>query len=165
MLKTMVGVFFMLGLAHGARAEDATVPPAGSKLLLEADAAGVQVYVCTPSETGENWVSAGPSASLFGAGGREIGVHGKGPIWTLDDGSGVIGETTATAEAPEPHAVPWLLLKVKEHVGTFGALSNVTYVRRASTKGGVAPADGCDAARRGDIARMRYSAVYQFYGP
>jgi hypothetical protein len=38
------------------------------------------------------------------------------------------------------------------------------FVRRAETKGGVAPATGCDAAHRDEQVRMRYSALYQFFG-
>jgi hypothetical protein len=43
-------------------------------------------------------------------------------------------------------------------------LSTAAFIRRADTKGGVAPTTGCDAAHRGEQARIRYSALYQFYG-
>jgi len=44
-------------------------------------------------------------------------------------------------------------------------LSPVAFIRRADTKGGVAPAAGCDAAHRGEAGpRVRYYALYQFFG-
>lgn len=144
--------------------EDALAPPPGSNLLLAAHADGVQVYVCTAKDNGFVWVFDGPSASLFNDRGRQIGVHGKGPIWTLGDGSSVTGELVAKKDAPRQGAIPWMLLKVKTHVGDFGKLTNASFVRRVDTTGGAEPKDGCDRPHQGDIARMRYSAEYQFYG-
>jgi len=43
-------------------------------------------------------------------------------------------------------------------------LSAVAFVRRADTKGGVAPSTGCDAAHVAAQARVPYSATYQFFG-
>ena len=160
----LLGGLALVTLAHPARAEDALSPPPGSNLLLAARADGVQVYVCTQTDKGLSWVFNGPSASLFDDKGRQIGVHEKGPLWTLADGSGVTGELVAKQDAPKPGAVPWLLLKVKGHVGTYGTLTNASYVRRIDTSGGAEPEDGCDGPHQGDIARIRYSAVYQFYG-
>ncbi len=160
-----LGMLALLIPAQSGRAQDALSPPPGSNLLLETHAAGVQVYVCTPKDNGFVWVFDGPAAALFNSAGREVGTHGKGPLWTLADGSAIIGELVAKQDAPEAGAIPWLLVKVTTHTGTFGDLSNVTYVRRSATKGGVEPPDGCDAARQGDIARIQYSAVYQFFGP
>ncbi len=154
-----------VNMAQLARAEDALSPPPGSNLLLETHADGVQVYVCTQTDKGLVWVFDGPSASLFNDRGRQIGVHGKGPIWTLGDGSGVTGELVGKKDSPQAGAVPWLLLKVKAHVGSFGTLTGASYVRRIDTAGGGEPEDGCDPQHQGDIARIRYSAVYQFYGP
>ncbi|MGO9673539.1 MAG: DUF3455 domain-containing protein [Methylocella sp.] len=162
--RCLLGGLALVALAYQARAEDALAPPPGSNLLLAARADGVQVYVCTQTDKGQVWVFDGPSASLFNDKGRQIGVHGKGPIWTLGDGSGVTGELVAKQAAPQAGAVPWLLVKVKAHVGTFGMLTNVSYVRRIDTAGGGEPEDGCDPQHQGDIARIRYSAVYQFYG-
>jgi hypothetical protein len=148
-----------------ALAEDALAPPSGSKLVVEAEADGVQVYVCTAKDKGFAWVFDGPAATLFNARGREIGTHGKGPIWTLGDGSAIKAEVVAKKESPQTGSIAWLLLKVNGHFGTYGQLSNVSYVRRAETKGGGEPADGCDSHNQGDIARIRYSATYQFFGP
>jgi hypothetical protein len=152
-------------LVHQAAAQDALAPPSGSNLLLEADAAGVQVYICSETDKGFAWAFDGPAASLFNAEGREIGTHGKGPMWTLADGSAITAQPIAEKAAPQRRSIPWLLLKVKTHFGKYGALSKVDFVRRADTNGGAAPREGCDREHQGDIVRMRYTALYQFYGP
>jgi hypothetical protein len=104
-----------------------------------------------------------PEALLFDAEGRQIGSHFMGPGWRLDDGSVVTGAVVAKADAPAAGDIPWLLLQAKDHSGS-GTLTAVATIRRADTKGGAAPATGCDASRQGMQARMRYSATYQFFG-
>ncbi len=148
-----------------ARAEATLVPaPRGSRLVLDAEAQGVQVYTCQKVNDGYRWVFSAPDAALFDAAGRQIGTHFAGPSWQLEDGSKVIGEVAAQAASPQPLAVAWLLLRAKSHEG-HGILSGVASVRRIDTLGGVAPAQGCDAARTSQQARMRYSARYLFYAP
>jgi hypothetical protein len=68
------------------------------------------------------------------------------------------------ADAPDPSAIPWLLLEAQEHTGS-GAFSTVTYIQRLDTVGGVAPVEGCDEAHEGDEARVPYEATYAFYYP
>ena len=151
------------GLAAGAAgADQAVAPPAGSALVLELFADGVQIYTCDPKDGGYIWSFNAPDAKLFDKDGRQVGTHFTGPAWELDNGSGVNGEVVAKADAPEPGAIQWLLLRVKSHQGS-GALSAVSYIRRADTKGGVAPRTGCDARHLSEQARVRYSATYQFY--
>src|SRR5258708_34502807 len=99
---------------------------------------------------------------LFDRQGRQVGTHFGGPTWKLDDGSAVVGEVVARADAPEAGAIPWLVLRAKSHDGS-GALSRVAYIRRAETKGGAAPKGGCDASRVPEQALMRYSESYQFF--
>ena len=152
----------LIGLSGGALAEDATAPPKGSASLVELQGDGVQVYACTATDRGFAWVFRGPEAALFDAEGRHVGSHGGGPSWTLADGSSIVGEKIAEAPASEPHAIPWLLLRVKSHAGA-GKLAEATLVRRFNTVGGEAPKTGCDAAHAGETARMRYSATYQFF--
>jgi hypothetical protein len=123
---------------------------------------GVQVYSCDAGGGGYAWVFRAPEAALFDRAGRQVGSHGAGPRWTLADGSSVLGEKVAEAAAPAPHAIAWLLLRVKSHEGT-GRLADAAWVRRASTAGGTAPDGGCDAAHAGETARIRYSAVYEFW--
>ena len=140
----------------------AVAPPEGSTPVLEVVADGVQIYTCVPKDGGFEWSFKAPEANLFDQQGRQIGTHFAGPTWKIDDGSEVVGEVVAKADAAEPGAVQWLLLRAKSHKGS-GALSNVAYIRRTETKGGLAASTGCDAGHRAQETRMRYSAVYQFF--
>jgi Protein of unknown function (DUF3455) len=145
--------------------QTAVAPPQSSSLLLEVMADGVQIYTCEAkgSGSGFEWSFKAPEASLFDQQGRQIGIHFAGPSWKITDGSEVVGEAVAKADAPDPGAIQWLLLRAKSHGGS-GMLSQVAFIRRAETKGGVAPKTGCDANQLSQQARMRYSAIYQFFG-
>jgi hypothetical protein len=151
------------GLTGPGLAEEPLAPPAGAKLLLEAGADGVQIYVCEPKDQDFAWVFEAPEATLFDAEGRQLGTHSAGPTWTLADGSEVTGKIAGKQASPLPRAIPWLLLEVKTHDAT-GRLAEAVAIRRVETKGGAAPTGGCDEAHKGDVARMRYSATYQFFG-
>lgn len=154
----------ILLLAGAARADDVVPvpPPSGAALVLEASADGVQIYSCEVKDKVFAWVFKGPEANLFGDDDRQIGTHFAGPSWKATDGSTVVGEVVAQADAPDGDAIPWLLLRAKSHSGA-GLFATVSYIRRADTTGGVAPETGCDAGHLSEQARMRYSATYQFY--
>ncbi len=152
-----------LAASNVAYAADELVPaPKGAPLLLAVDADGVQIYACEARDQGFAWVFKAPEANLFDKQGRQIGTHFAGPSWKLADGR-VVGEVAARADAPASGAIPWLLLKSKSYDGS-GVPANAAFIRRADTKGGAAPAAGCDAAHKGEQARIRYYALYQFFG-
>jgi Protein of unknown function (DUF3455) len=159
----LVGIFLITGMSLACADEPAVAPPKGSMLLLKAMADGVQVYNCEAKDKGYEWNFKAPEADLFDERGRQIGAHFAGPTWKLGDGSAVVGEVVAKADAPEAGAIAWLLLRAKSHEGS-GELTAVAFIRRSNTKGGVAPAIGCDADHLSEQARMRYSAEYQFFG-
>lgn len=142
--------------------EPAITPPQGSALLLEVIADGVQIYTCDAKDGGFGWSFRAPEANLFDQQGRQVGTHFGGPTWKIGDGSAVVGEVIAKANAPEPDAIQWLLLRTKSHQGS-GTLSTAAYIRRTDTQGGAAPRTGCDASHLSEQARMRYSAIYQFF--
>jgi hypothetical protein len=150
------------GLFAARADQSAVAPPAGSAPVLELIADGVQTYVCDRKDGGFDWSFKGPEANLFDNQGRQVGTHFAGPTWKIEDGSEVVGEVVAKADATEPGAIQWLLLRAKSHQGS-GILSSVVYIRRAETKGGLAPSTGCDASHLSQQARMRYSATYQFF--
>jgi hypothetical protein len=93
-----------------------------------------------------------------------VGRHFAGPTWQGPDGSAVVAAGIERADAPQPGAIPWLLLEATEHAGS-GAFSAITYIQRLATAGGVAPAEGCDEAHAGEEAREPYEATYAFYYP
>ena len=108
---------------------------------------GVQVYSCKDSQ----WVFVAPEATLFDAGGRDVGTHAAGPVWKFRDGRMVKGTVVAKSDAPGKGDIPWLLLKGE---GSF------EFIRRSETRGGVAAGGVCEAGRS---LRVDYSAVYTFY--
>ncbi len=135
--------------------------PAGNKLERNLDAVGVQIYACTANTTGFGWVFTAPEATLYGHHGHVAGKHYVGPTWEANDGSTVVGAKVA-ASAPDPTAIPWLLLRAVSHAGV-GRMDDVTFIQRLETAGGLAPAGGCDATTIGAVARVPYTATYYFY--
>ena len=156
----LAALLITCGAAHAA--EPLVPAPQGAPLLLEVMADGVQVYSCEPKGQGFEWTFKAPEANLFDQQGVQIGAHFAGPSWKFDSAT-IVGEVVTRADAPASGAIPWLLLKTKSHDGT-GAVAAAAFIRRAETKGGVAPTTGCDAAHREAQVRMRYSALYQFFG-
>jgi hypothetical protein len=80
------------------------------------------------------------------------------------DTSKVVGKAVANAASPDPDSIPWLLVHVVSHEGT-GVLSRATSIQRLNTKGGKAPASGCDAEHLNQELRAPYSADYLFFAP
>jgi hypothetical protein len=156
------GMLISTGWCTASADEGQAAAPPGAALMLELTADGVQIYSCEGKQGGFEWTFKMPEANLFDKQGLQIGTHFAGPTWKMDDGSAIVGEVVARADAPEPGAIPWLLLRAKSHQGS-GALSEAAFIRRADTKGGAPPKTGCDASHVAQQARMRYSAVYQFF--
>ncbi len=139
-------------------------PPASERLLLKVHAKGDQVYICQEGATEFAWALKAPDAQLFDKDGKPFGKHFAGPTWEARDGSRVTGKAVASVSSPDADSIPWLLVDVVNHGGN-GALSRVSKIQRLNTKGGKAPASGCDAAHTGQQVRVPYSADYLFYAP
>jgi hypothetical protein len=132
-------------------------PSGDERLAQKARATGDQIYVCD----GSGWVFSRPDAKLLSASGAQVGSHFAGPTWESSDGSRVIGRPVASF-TPDPDSIPWLLLTATDHQGD-GSMGHVSSVQRLSTKGGKAPASGCDSSHKGTETRSHYTAVYVFY--
>ena|ERR1700686_2204169 len=139
-------------------------PPANEQLLLQVHAKGDQVYTCKSDAAQLSWTLKAPDAQLFDKDGKPFGKHFGGPSWEANDGSRVTGKAVANAPSPDADSIPWLLLNVVSHDGS-GVLSRATIIQRLNTKGGKAPASGCDASHAGQEVRVPYSADYLFYAP
>jgi Protein of unknown function (DUF3455) len=139
-------------------------PPANEQLLLQVHAKGDQVYTCKSELTEFIWTLKAPDAQLSYKDGKPFGRHFAGPSWEATDGSRVKGEPVAIAPSPDANSIPWLLVNVVSHDGN-GVLSRATSIQRLNTKGGKAPASGCDASHVGQELRVPYSADYLFYAP
>jgi hypothetical protein len=148
---------------------DAIQPPSGEELVLMAHATGFQIYVCRPDAGGKPaWTLKAPEAELFDEQGNVIGRHFGGPTWQLNDGSQITGKLVAKIDAPDPSAIPWLLVTVTSNSGK-GALSRVTTIQRVNTVAGLAPESLPPAAAEctessGEVEfKSSYSADYYFY--
>jgi hypothetical protein len=128
--------------------------PSHSELLLQAVGSGDQVYGCVNG----SWALKAPDAKLLNQEGSVIGRHFAGPTWQLNDGSWVKGKPVAKQPAPDPSAVPWLLL---ESVGGTGTLRAVRFIQRTGMHGGNAPEGSCSQSA---THRVPYTATYSFYG-
>jgi FtsP/CotA-like multicopper oxidase with cupredoxin domain len=139
-------------------------PPANEQLILQVHAKGDQVYTCKEDVTQFTWTLKAPDAQLFDNDGKPFGKHFAGPSWEAKDGSRVTGKAVANAPSSDADSIPWLLVNIVSHEGS-GVLSRATTIQRLNTKGGKAPATGCDASHAGQEVRVPYSADYLFYGP
>lgn len=139
-------------------------PPPTESLKSKVSAVGVQVYICNAKLDGTYaWTLLAPQANLFNDDGKLVGTHFIGPTWQSNDGSSVAG-VKVTGATVDASAVPWLLVKAVSHGAEEGRLSDVSYVQRLSTVGGLAPTDVCDATHNlGTIVQSPYSADYFFY--
>jgi len=139
-------------------------PPANEQLHIQVHAKGDQVYACKGDAGQFTWALKAPDAQLFDKEGKAFGKHFAGPSWEASDGSRVTGKAVANAPSPDADSIPWLLVNIVSHDGS-GVLSKATTIQRLNTKGGKAPATGCDASHVGQEVRVPYSADYLFYAP
>ena len=121
---------------------------------------GKQVYDC--DSTGK-FVFREPVAGLLSRG-VQAAIHGKGPFWASFDGSHVDGSPTTppSSAQPDPKSIPWLKLIGTSTPNTTGVFSNVKFIQRLDTRGGLAPAGPCTAPK---TVAVDYTANYVFWGP
>jgi hypothetical protein len=144
--------------------------PADVRLAVHDHAIGMQIYNCAASggaDAGAGtmtyaWTFKAPDALLYDMNFAPVAMHGAGPSWTASDGSSVVAPEIARVGAPQADAVPWLLLKELSTTGP-GVFSEIAFVQRINTSGGVAPTTGCDASTVNTLLRVPYSADYYFY--
>lgn len=169
-LTPLAAALLAAGIALPARAvavPTALSPAAHESPHLHVGARGVQIYECRARPGGHAWTLIAPEADLFDADGRRIGSHGAGPYWRFVDGSRVTARVKARVAAPQPEDIPWLLLEAQSQwpgEGRTGAHGRLTSIQRIHTRGGAAPAEGCDTATAGNSVRVPYTAEYVLYG-
>ena len=139
--------------------------PDGHKLVATFGAKGVQVYVAVKGESGNlEWKFEGPLAELTDVMSNKAGIHYYGPAWEATDGSVVFkpkDKIPKSAQAKKPTDLPWLLLPVISDDAKMGTFSNVVYIQRLSTSGGMPPADL--PKRVGSKIAVPYTATYTFW--
>jgi hypothetical protein len=139
-------------------------PPASERFLLQLHAKGDQIYICKADGAQFAWTLKAPEAQLFDKDGKPFGKHFAGPSWEANDSSRVTGKAVANAPSPDADSIPWLLVTVASRSGD-GILMPATSIQRVNTKGGKAPASGCDAAHASQEYRAPYTADYLFFSP
>jgi hypothetical protein len=118
-------------------------------------------YECRAKADGFEWAFVGPDATLRDKKGAQVGKYYSGPTWEHKDGSKVTGKQLAVSPA-SPGNIPLQLVQADPATGS-GAFTSVTYIQRINTKGGVAPADPCNATTLNSKKTVNYSADYVFY--
>ena len=140
-------------------------PPAGNKAVLTLVGAGDLTYECKAVADKPGtfaWTFAGPNAKLLDANKKEVGKYYAGPTWESNDGSKVTGKQLAVAPGAAG-SIPLQLVQANPATGK-GAMTDVTYIQRLKTVGGVAPATpACAAANVGAKTTVPYQADYVFF--
>ena len=129
----------------------------GNKLAFHVYALGVQIY----RWNGTSWLFVAPSARLFADAEYhgEVGIHYAGPTWESHSGGKVIASRQESC-APDPTAIPWLLLQKVSTEGP-GIFDHVTYIQRVNTSGGLPPTG--PGPFIGAEEEVPYTAEYYFY--
>ena len=159
-LTLTAALSFCLSLsAHG---QSIDVPP-GQHEVLKATGRGVQIYRCVWQDSTAKWVFVAPEAKLYV---NEVisGTHGAGPVWNYRDGSSVHGKAISNVPSPTEGNIPHLLLKATDPGGN-GVLTQVSYIQRSETKGGLITNEVCNAEHAGSVSRVPYTATYTFFAP
>ncbi|PPK77075.1 uncharacterized protein DUF3455 [Methylobacter tundripaludum] len=169
MVNAMIKKILILWvMSQGAVYAEVSIPdqikvPAGYSPVLTVHAKGDQIYQCSLNKGEYAWETQAPDAKLFDAQGKIVGNHTAGPLWEYKEGSRVVGRVVKKIDMAPGSAIAWLLVEVVSHKGD-GLFSNVSFINRINTHGGLPPSSGCDANHLGGEKRIAYTADYVFYG-
>lgn len=136
--------------------------PAGYSPVLTVHAKGDQIYQCSLNKGEYSWETLAPDAKLFDEEGNIVGNHTAGPLWEYKEGSQVVGRVVNKIDMSQGASISWLLVEVISHKGD-GLFSNVSFINRINTQGGLPPVSGCSANHLGSEKRVAYTADYIFY--
>ncbi len=169
MVSAMIKKIMILSaMLQGAAYAGVSIPeqiqvPTGYSPVLTVHAKGDQIYQCALNKGEFAWETQAPDAKLFDEQGNIVGNHTAGPLWEYKEGSRVVGKVVKKIDVTPGKAISWLLVEVVSHKGD-GLFSNVSFINRINTHGGLPPASGCNANHLGSEKRVAYTADYVFYG-
>ena len=146
-------------------APQAVTPPAGARYSMTTVGIGEITYECrakTGAADAFEWAFVAPVATLYDGSRRTVGRYYAGPTWEANDGSKVTGKQLATAPASGPQNIPLQLVQANPVSGS-GAMTDVMYIQRLNTMGGVAPSAPCGQSNAGARQQVKYQADYVFY--
>jgi hypothetical protein len=165
LLALAIASTLLLAASASAQVPAEITPPAGNKAVLTLVGAGDLTYECKAVADKPGmfaWTFAGPNAKLMDASKKEVGKYYGGPTWESMDGSKVTGKQLAVSPGPAG-AIPLQLVQANPSTGK-GAMSDITYIQRLKTVGGVAPASpACTMANVGTKTTVGYQADYVFF--
>ena len=159
-----IAMALTLALPQTARAQTVTPPPVPPGL-----------EVLAPSEA--FLLLFTPQATLFDDDGRQLITHFSSPnpeegrlvrvSWQDSRDTSTVWAKAIASATVDPNAIPWVKLEVVgARPGPTGgdALTGTTFLQRLNTRGGLAPATGCDVLSDvGHKAFIPYTADYFFY--
>jgi hypothetical protein len=184
---TTLGMALTCALPAAAHAQTVTPPavppglevPAPNAPFLLGRGVGTQNYECQPIDRlgRVGWVLFTPQATLFDDEGGQLITHFSSPnpdedrtvrvSWQDSRDTSTVWARAAAAATVDPNAIPWVLLHVVgTQTGPTGGetLTGTTFLQRVNTKGGLAPATGCEVlSQAGKKAFVPYTADYFFY--
>ena len=140
--------------------------PSKQRMILKTEGRGSQIYVCQPNADKQSqfeWTLKAPDAKLFDSQGKVEGKHYAGPTWEANDGSKVTAAIKDKDNSPNG-SIPWFLLQVDSSQGN-GIFSDVKWIQRLHTTGGIPPTQGCDRNHQNAEMPVHYTADYYFYSP
>lgn len=144
---------------------DAVKVPAGNVVSMETVGVGEITYECRDKKDAAGqteWVFVGPKAVLNDRSGKAVGTYyGPPATWEANDGSKFTGTQVAISPATAGN-IPLQLVKANPATGN-GAMTDVTFVQRVATVGGVAPKSECSTATKGTKEIVKYQADYILY--
>jgi hypothetical protein len=162
--KTLILWAILQGAAYaGVSIPEPIKVPTGYSPVLTVHAKGDQIYQCTVNKGEYSWETQAPDAKLFDGQGNIVGNHTAGPLWEYKEGSQVVGKVLKKIDMAPGSSIAWLLVEVVSHKGD-GLFSNVSFINRINTHGGLVPSSRCDANHLGGEKRVPYTADYVFYG-
>lgn len=179
-----LGLLGLGTLVLPAQTEAVSLPQPPHQLRLTLFAEGLQIYRSVESAPGVfAWQFFAPEAILFTDETQTtpVGIHFNAnnaplgtlttcpvpgfacPSWQSDlDGSSVtVGRPLEITPSPNPASIPELLLPAVSHVGN-GLLSDITFVQRLDTEGGLSSACALPTGL-GQQCDSDYTATYTFF--
>ena len=136
--------------------------PVGQVAKLTVHAIGDQIYQCVLHDNSYAWQTQAPDAKLFDMQGQVVGNHYSGPVWEYKEGSRIVGRVIHKLDVDLGSSIPWLLVEVIAHHGA-GMFSDINFINRVNTQGGLSPSSSCNANHLGSEKRINYTADYIFY--
>lgn len=136
-------------------------PPSDTSEAFRLEASGEQVFRCQIDARGWFWKFETPNAYLFDPlTNQAVAKHGFNFTFVHNDGSKLQTKILAT-NSLNPSDLPEALFTVNQST-PYGKFSQIKYIQRINTKGGI-PLSKCTKEKRGQLARIPFSAEFVFY--